>query len=58
MIHESLFGDSPHAEAVVARAGDEPVGFALYFDTFSTFLARPGLYLEDLYVSPAHRGKG
>lgn len=58
LIHEALFGDSPHAEAVVARAGDEPVGFALYFHTFSTFLARPGLYLEDLYVSPEHRGNG
>ncbi len=58
MIHDALFGDSPHAEAVVARVGDEPVGFALYFHTFSTFLARPGLYLEDLYVRPAHRGNG
>ncbi|MYC67547.1 MAG: GNAT family N-acetyltransferase [Acidobacteriia bacterium] len=58
MIHEALFGDTPHAEAVVARAGDEPVGFALYFHTFSTFLARPGLYLEDLYVRPEHRGNG
>ena len=58
LIHEALFGDAPHAAAVVARAGDEPVGFALYFHTFSTFLARPGLYLEDLYVRPAHRGNG
>ena len=58
MIDRGLFGDPPYAEAVVARVGDEPVGFALYFHTFSTFLAQPGLYLEDLYVSPAHRGKG
>ena len=57
-IHNALCGDSPHAEAVVARAGDEPVGFALYFHTFSTLLARPGHYLEDLYVRPAHRGNG
>ena len=58
MLHQSLFGDSPHAEAVVARAGDQSVGFALYFHTFSTFLARPGLYLEDLYVRSGHRGNG
>ncbi len=57
-IERALFGDPPHAEAVVARVGDEPVGFALYFHTFSTFLAQPGLYLEDLYVRPAHRGRG
>ena len=58
LIHEALFGDSPHAEAMVARVGDEAVGFTLYFHTFSTFLARPGLYLEDLYVRPEHRGNG
>ena len=58
LIHESLFGDSPHAKAVVARADDEPVGFALYYHTFSTFLVRPGLYLEDLYVRPEHCGNG
>ena len=57
-IDRALFGDPPHAEAVVARVGDEPVGFALYFHTFSTFLAQPGLYLEDLYVRPAQRGHG
>ena len=58
LIHESLFGDSPHSEAVVARVGDEAVGFTLYSHTFSTFLARPGLYREDLYVRPEHRGNG
>lgn len=58
LIQGALFGDPPRAEAMVARVGGEPVGFALYFHTFSTFLARPGLYLEDLYISPGHRGKG
>lgn len=56
-LHESLFGPERMAHAVVARAG-EPAGFALYFFTFSTFLARPGLYLEDLYVRPAWRQQG
>lgn len=58
LLREALFGDDPAAEAVVAYAGDEPVGFALWFYTFSTFLARRGLYLEDLFVVPAWRGQG
>ncbi len=53
-----LFGARPAAEAVVAVAGDDVVAFALFFQNFSTFLGRPGLYLEDLYVRPAHRGRG
>ncbi|MBL8351455.1 MAG: GNAT family N-acetyltransferase [Burkholderiaceae bacterium] len=53
-----LFGERPAAEAVVAESSDRVVGFALYFTNFSTFLARPGLYLEDLYVQPAVRGAG
>ncbi len=53
-----LFGEKPMAEAIVAELGGEVVAFALYFTNFSTFLAQPGLYLEDLYVQPAHRGKG
>jgi GNAT superfamily N-acetyltransferase len=57
-IRETLFGDTPRAEAVIARVDDEAVGFALWFHTYSTFLARPGLYLEDLFVLPAWRGKG
>jgi GNAT superfamily N-acetyltransferase len=53
-----LFGDKPAAEAVVAEVQGEVVAFALFFTNFSTFLGRPGLYLEDLYVQPAHRGAG
>ncbi len=53
-----LFGPRPVAEALVAERGGEVVGFALFFTNFSTFLAQPGLYLEDLYVAPAHRGQG
>ena len=51
-LRASLFGDSPAAEALLAFADDEPAGFAVYFHTFSTFLARRGMYLHDLYVSP------
>ena len=69
-LHPHLFGAKPVAEALVAEvAGErvdervderegEVVAFALYFTNFSTFLARPGLYLEDLYVRPEHRGAG
>jgi len=53
-----LFGERPAAECVVGEVGGEVVAFALFFTNFSTFLARPGLYLEDLYVRPAHRGCG
>jgi GNAT superfamily N-acetyltransferase len=53
-----LFGERPAAECVVGEIGGEVVAFALFFTNFSTFLARPGLYLEDLYVRPAHRGGG
>ncbi len=53
-----LFGDKPAAEAVVAEVAGTVVGFALFFTNFSTFLGRPGLYLEDLYVQDAHRGAG
>ena len=53
-----LFGPRPAAEAVVAEVGGQTVAFALFFPNFSTFLGRPGLYLEDLYVQPAHRGTG
>ena len=54
----SLFGPRPYAECVMANWDGEPVGFALFCHNFSTFLARPGLYLEDLFVKPELRGKG
>lgn len=57
-LHEALFGRRPAAEALLAERGGRAVGFALYFTTFSTFLCKPGLYLEDLFVEPAHRGAG
>lgn len=57
-LRAALFGERPGAECLIAREHGEPVGFALYFHNFSTFLSRRGLYLEDLFVEPAHRGKG
>lgn len=57
-LHEALFGAHPAAEVLVADLDGEIVGFALFFHTFSTFLARRGLWLEDLYVRPAFRGRG
>jgi GNAT superfamily N-acetyltransferase len=53
-----LFGERPAAEVVLAYAGETVVGFALFFHNFSTFLGRPGLYLEDLFVIPEWRGRG
>jgi GNAT superfamily N-acetyltransferase len=58
LLTAGLFGARPYAEAVIAEEDGEPIGFALFFHTFSTFLARPGLYLEDLFVLPDHRGRG
>ncbi|MGG1944302.1 GNAT family N-acetyltransferase [Trinickia sp. NRRL B-1857] len=55
---EALFGQHPAAEAIVAERAGKIVGYALYFQNFSTFLGRRGLYLEDLYVQPALRGSG
>ena len=61
-LHAQLFGPRPPAEALVAEVGEgsslQVVGFALFFTNFSTFLCRPGLYLEDLFVLPEHRGAG
>ncbi len=54
----SMFGASPHAFAVIAQYDGEVVGFALYFFNFSTFVGKAGLYIEDLFVRDAHRGKG
>jgi GNAT superfamily N-acetyltransferase len=56
-LHEALFGKRPAAEAVIAEVDGRAAGFALFFWTFSTFLCKPGLYLEDLFVEPEHRGK-
>jgi GNAT superfamily N-acetyltransferase len=57
-LHPHLFGDKPVAEAAVGEVNGELVAFALFFTNFSTFLSKPGLYLEDLYVKPEHRGTG
>ena len=57
-LRAALFGAAPSAAAVIARVAGEPAGFALYFYNFSTFLCKPGLYLEDLYVRPLYRGHG
>src|SRR5262245_30146719 len=58
LLKRALFGPRPAAEALIGYYGDVPVGFALFFQNFSTFLAKPGLYLEDLFVLPAWRGRG
>jgi len=57
-LRTALFGPRPAAEVLMAYAGDEPAGFALYFQSFSTFAGRPGLYLEDIFVKPEWRRKG
>ncbi len=54
----ALFDDPPQAEALIAKVGDERVGYAIFFTTFSTFIGKSGLWLEDLYVRSAHRGTG
>ena len=53
-----LFGEKPAAEVLLAFENETPVGFAVFFHNFSTWLGRPGLYLEDLFVKPEKRGKG
>jgi GNAT superfamily N-acetyltransferase len=58
LLSDALFGSDPAAEAVIARRGESAVGFALFYRTFSTWLCRPGMWLEDLYVSTAHRRAG
>jgi GNAT superfamily N-acetyltransferase len=57
-VHAALFGARPSAEAVVAEADGVPVGFALFYPTYSTIEGRPGIHLEDLYVGEAYRGSG
>jgi GNAT superfamily N-acetyltransferase len=58
LLREYLFGERRGAEVVIGHHGEDPAGFALFFHNFSTFLGRPGIYLEDLYVTPELRGKG
>ncbi|TMB78583.1 MAG: GNAT family N-acetyltransferase [Chloroflexi bacterium] len=55
---DTLFGEHRYAETLIAEEDAQAVGFALFFHNFSTFLAQPGIYLEDLYVVPEHRGGG
>ena len=57
-LRETLFGAKPAAEVMLAYYDDECAGFALFFTNYSTFLARPGIFLEDLFVKPHLRGKG
>jgi GNAT superfamily N-acetyltransferase len=57
-LRDSLFGARPAAEVIIGYAGDTPAGFALFFHNYSTFLGKPGLYLEDLFVVPEFRGRG
>lgn len=58
LLRETLFGARAYAEVVLAEWEGQVVGFALFFHNYSTFLARPGIYLEDLFVQPTHRGHG
>jgi GNAT superfamily N-acetyltransferase len=58
LLRESLFGERPVAEVVIGEADGRPAAFALFFHSFSTFLGKPGIYLEDLYVRPEFRGRG
>jgi len=58
LLEEHLFGEKRFAEVVLAEMGGKTVGFALFFHSYSTWLTRPGLYLEDLFVAPACRGRG
>jgi GNAT superfamily N-acetyltransferase len=57
-VRETVFGERRHVEVLIAEADGQAAGFALFFHNYSTFLARPGIYLEDLYVRPELRGKG
>lgn len=58
ILEETLFGERRYAEVLLAYLGNEPAGYALFFHSFSTFLGRPGIYLEDIYVKPQYRGSG
>jgi len=58
ILRESLFGKNRSAEVVIGYYRENPVGYAIYFYNFSSFTGRPGLYIEDIYIKPEHRGKG
>ncbi len=58
VLRKSLFGEKPYAEVLIAEYENEPAGQAIFFHNFSTFVGRPGIYLEDIYVRPHLRGKG
>ena len=58
ILRETLFGERRYAEVIIGYHLGEPVGFALFFHNYSTFLGKPGIYLEDLFVDEKHRGKG
>ena len=58
LIRETVFGPRRYAEVLIGEVNGDPAGFALFFHNYSTFLARPGIYLEDLFVRPEFRGKG
>lgn len=57
-LNDTLFGDRPFAEVLICFEEETPVGFALFFHNYSTFRAKPGVYLEDLFVLPQHRNNG
>ena len=57
-LNKSLFGARPLAEVIIADYLTKPVGFSLFFHNFSTFLGQPGIYIEDIYIKPDHRGRG
>jgi GNAT superfamily N-acetyltransferase len=57
-LRDAMFGPRPVVETLLAYSAGEPVGFALYFETYSTFRGRRGIHLEDLFVEPSHRGRG
>jgi GNAT superfamily N-acetyltransferase len=58
ILKETLFGEKSSAEVIIGYLNDKPISFALFFHNFSTFLGKPGIYLEDLYVKPEARGQG
>ena len=58
ILWQTLFGQRAYAEVLIGEASGEPAGFALFFHNFSTFIGKPGIYLEDLFVKPEYRGRG